>query len=447
MCGANLNRLRRARFAGTASGMDGYKIAPPRTVGFWGTTLFPLNGMIGAGIFALPAVLFAAVGGFAPWMMLIGGILFLPLALCYAWMAARFEHSGGSVLYGEAAFGRFVGFQAGWARYASAIVTAAANTHVMIAYLAALFPMLEGPTAAAIAVAVVLAVITAINLYGMRASVGTLGLMTAIKLLPLFALVVSAFFAGGDLGVVALPEFTAVESVILLTFYAFIGFEGVVDTAGEMKDPRRDIPRAIVAMVIGVTLLYMAMIWAFILIGPDTANEGNALAGAADASMGPIGAIAIVIAASFSIGANNFAAGIAQPRLSYGMAERGLLPRWFEYVHPRYLTPFNSILFYGVAAILFGLWEGFELLAIAGTLIRLITYIVTSLALPVLEHREGRIVPLHLACVLFAVGSSVFIATQAEPRAWAVFGGLVLAGALLYWIAAREEPEFPIEEA
>src|SRR3546814_2007987 len=77
-------------------------------------------------------------------MMLIGGVLFMPLALCYAWMATRFDHSGGSVLYGEAAFGRFVGFQAGWARYTSAIVTAAANTHVIIAYLAALFPGLGG---------------------------------------------------------------------------------------------------------------------------------------------------------------------------------------------------------------------------------------------------------------------------------------------------------------
>ncbi|HCC26019.1 MAG TPA: cationic amino acid transporter, partial [Erythrobacter sp.] len=146
--------------------MDPTKIAPPRTVGFWGTSLFPLNGMIGAGIFALPAVLVAAVGNFAPWMMLVGGILFLPLALCYAWMATRFEHSGGSVLYGEAAFGRFVGFQAGWARYASAIVTAAANMHVMVAYLAALFPELAGPVASPVAVAVGLALITAINLYG-----------------------------------------------------------------------------------------------------------------------------------------------------------------------------------------------------------------------------------------------------------------------------------------
>ena len=421
--------LCKAGFAAIPQAMDPTKIAPPRTVGFWGTSLFPLNGMIGAGIFALPAVLVAAVGNFAPWMMLVGGILFLPLALCYAWMATRFEHSGGSVLYGEAAFGRFVGFQAGWARYASAIVTAAANMHVMVAYLAALFPELAGPVASPVAVAVGLA------------------LITAIKLLPLGALILSAFFAGGEMGAVTLPQFSQVETVILLTFYAFIGFEGVVEAAGEFKHPKRDVPLSIVTMVSGVTLLYMAIIWAFIAIGPEFAGEDNALAGVAGASMGQIGSLAIVVAASFSIGANNFASGVAQPRLMYGMAERGMLPRWFEYVHPRFLTPFNAILFYGVAAMLFGLWEGFEVLAIAGTLVRLVTYVVTSCALPVLEHREGRIDPLHLFCVVFAVASSLFIAAQAQTQSWLVFGGLLVVGTLLYFIAARQKPEYPLDEA
>ena len=428
--------------------MDGttsQPIVPPRTVGFAGTALFPLNGMIGAGIFALPAVLVAAVGNFAPWLMLVGGVLFLPLALCYAWIASRFEHSGGSVLYGEAAFGRFVGFQAGWARYASAIVTAAANTHVMIAYLAALFPALGDPQLAGIAVAVVLATITAINLYSMRASVGTLGLMTLIKLTPLAALCVSALFAGEGIGGVTLPTFTQVESIILLTFYAFIGFEGVVDAAGEFRDPKRDIPRAIMFNVALVTLLYMAIIAAFIAIGPRFAEDSNALAGAAGQSMGQLGSLAIIVAASFSIGANNFAAGVNQPRLSFGMAQRGMLPRWFGYVHPKFLTPFNSILFYGIAAMLFGLWEGFTVLAVAGTLIRLITYAVTCLALPVLEAREGRIVPFHLLCVVFALASIVFVAAQANAEAWAVFGGLLLAGTLLYFVAARQKGAYPLD--
>src|SRR3546814_6211790 len=82
-----------------------------------------------------------------------------------------------------------------------------------------------------------------------------------------------------------------------------------------MKRPKRDVPRAIVAMVTAVTLIYVLVIWAYIAIGPDNGDSGNALANAAGKVMGQVGAIAIVLAASVSSGANNFAAGIAMPRL------------------------------------------------------------------------------------------------------------------------------------
>ena len=416
-------------------------ITPPRTVGFWGTALFPVNGMIGAGIFALPAVLAAGVGSFAPWLMLAGGLAFMPLALCYAWLARRFENSGGPVLYGEAAFGRFVGFQAGWARYASAIVTAAANTSVMVAYMAALWPALADPVIEAGAIATILAIITYVNLTGMRRAVGALGVMTVIKVLPLVALVVSALFVGDpDIGF-AIPEFSEVETVLLLTFYAFMGFEAVTEPAGELHEPRRNIPLAIVTMVAAVTALYMAVIWAYLAIAPAVENEENALAGAALETMGNIGAIAIVVAAAFSIAANNFNGSTTQPRLIYGMAQRGMLPRWFLGVSERWGTPANAIIFTGVASILFGVWEGFALLAVAGTLIRLVTYCICAAALPTLEYREGGVNPLHFACAVVAIAVSIFVALQVSGEAVMVFAGMVALGTLLYFVAARRAPE------
>jgi len=420
---------------------------PPRTVGFWGTALFPVNGMIGAGIFALPAVLAGALGNFAPWLMLAGGLAFMPLALCYAWLAARFENSGGPVLYGEAAFGRYVGFQAGWARYASAIVTAAANTSVMVAYMAALFPPLADPVIEAGAIATILAIITYVNLLGMGRAVNVLGVMTVIKVLPLVALVVSALFAGNPAIGFTLPEFTEVETVVLLTFYAFMGFEAVVEPAGEMREPRRDIPRAIVTMVAAVTALYMAVIWAYLAIAPAVENEENALAGAALESMGQVGAIAIVVAAAFSIAANNFNGATTQPRLVYGMARRGMLPRWFMGVSKKYGTPANAILFTGIASIAFGMWEGFAVLAVAGTLTRLVTYGICAAALPMLEYREGKLNPLHALCALIACGVSLWVALQVDAKAVLVLGGLLVLGTLFYFVAAREAPAEPIDQA
>ncbi len=315
----------KAAFAAIHGAMDGKPLAPPRTMGLFGASLLPVNGMIGAGIFALPATLFLAVGDFAPWMILLGGLLFLPLTLTFAWLSARFEHSGGPILYGEAAFGRFVGFQAGWARYASAIVTVAANTHVMVSYLATLFPVLDGPVLRLLLVAGFIGFITIVNLFSLRSSVATLSALTAVKLLPLLALIVAGLFAGDPRAGLVLPEFTDAESVVLLTYYAFIGFEYVVLPAGEMKNPKRDVPLALVAMLGAVTLLYMLVIWAYIAIDPGVADGVRKPAGIGSRceQWGRSGAIAIVIAAAFSIGANNFAGGISLPRMTFGMAERG----------------------------------------------------------------------------------------------------------------------------
>lgn len=425
--------------------MDQTSIKPPRTMGLIGASLLPVNGMIGAGIFALPAVLFAAVGNFAPWMLLLGGVLFLPLVLVFAWLSARFDHSGGPVLYGEAAFGPFLGFQAGWARYASAIVTVAANTHVMVSYLATIFPALDAPAMRLILVAGFIGFITVVNLFSMKSSVATLGALTAVKLLPLLALILAGVFGGGaDIGF-ALPEFSAAEEVVLLTYYAFIGFEYVVLPAGEMKNPRRDVPLALVSMLAAVTLLYMLVIWAFIAIAPAVGAEAeNPLAVAAGEAMGTVGALAIVIAAAFSIGANNFAGGIALPRMTFGMAERRMLPRWFMAVSPRLGTPVNSILFYGGASIAFGMWEGFMALALAGTLTRLLTYLIAAFALPTIERREGRIDPLHGFVSVLTVISTIWVATHADAQSWAVFGGIAVAGTLLYFIARREGPVEPL---
>ena len=156
--------------------------------------------------------------------------------------------------------------------------------------------------------------------------------------------------------------------------------------------------------------------------------------------MGDFGAFAIVLAAAFSIAGNNFQGGVSLPRMTYGMARQGMLPRWFAHVSPRWQTPSNSILFYGGAGIAFGLWEGFEALALAGTLTRLFTYLVSAAALPVLERRDGALNPVHAVVAGLAFISTGWVASHANPQSWLTFGGLFLLGTLFYFIAARQAP-------
>ncbi len=403
--------------------------------------------MIGSGIFALPAVLVAAVGSFAPWLMIIGGIIFLPLVLVFAWLAARFDQTGGPILYGKTAFGSFAGFQAGWGRFASGLVALAANTHVMVAYFAAIFPALENETLATATVVATILGFTAINLFSMRGSVNMLGGLTVLKLGPLALLIGVAAFGSFTSPGIVLPQFSQVESVVLLLFYAFIGFEAVTVPAGEVRDPKRDIPRVLITVLAGVTLLYALVIWAYLTIGPEAGANENALAGAAEVAIGQWGAFILVLGAGFSIAANNFASLIVVPRMAYGMAEQGMLPAWFEKVSPRFLTPANSIAFYGAFAALFAIWGGFIALAAASTLARMLTYCITAAALPVIEKREGALNPVHTVIAVIAFVASVWIASHADQQAWTMFGVLLAAGTLLYFVARRRADEAGTEIA
>lgn len=412
----------------------------PRTVGFWGTALFPVNGMIGSGIFAMPAILVSAVGNFAPWMMLLGALLILPLAWVFAALAMRFDRHGGPVLYAGAAFGKFVGFQSGWMRYASAVVAVAANTHVAIAYLAVLFPALQDPFTGSVAVIAFIAFVTLVNLVGMRASVGVLGVMTAIKLAPLVVLVVWGLATHDPAIGFSLPRFSQFESVVLLTFYAYMAFENGNFPAGELKNPRRTIPLALMTTLAIVALFYMAVIWAYIAIAPDAGDSENALAAAAREIAGQAGVIAISIAAAFSVAANTLNGGIVVPRMTFGMAEQGTLPRIFAHVSPRFHTPDVSVLFYGGAAIVFSMWAGFAALAVASTLSRLVMYLLSALALPVLEMRDSTQAPWwHLPVAGLAAVSTLWVATHASRDAYLMLGLIFALGTGLYFIARRQE--------
>src|SRR5210317_2493950 len=114
---------------------------PPRVVGKLGATLMSVNGMIGAGIFALPALLYAEVGDFAPWMFLIFGILFAAGILISARLSNMFRSSGGPQLWAQAAFGPFIGFQVGWIMVLTMAAGRAATLYVLVSYLAVIFPV------------------------------------------------------------------------------------------------------------------------------------------------------------------------------------------------------------------------------------------------------------------------------------------------------------------
>lgn len=400
-----------------------------RDVGIWGASFLALNGMIGAAIFGLPGKLDAAVGSFAPWLLLIAGMGVMLIALCYADLAARFDSSGGPQLYASAAFGPFIGFQAGWMLYAARAAALAANAHVLAAYAGALWPPLDGP----LTIIVTISAITLVNVIGIRRAVDTLGAMTMIKLAPLIVI--------GALGLLlapipapVLPQFSAVEGVLLVALYAFVGFEAATIPAGETRDPKQAIPKALLLTVAGVTLLYVVVQLAYSASG---IGESDApLADLAAEALGPAGALLLGITAIVSVLANQLSAVTSISRITSSLSDQGMLPRWFGRISARFATPANSILAVGGIGLALALSGTFVTLAVISTVSRLFAYLACIAAIPRLDAREGSLrwgrgILLPLA----AAGLCLWAASQSQLNEWQAFVGFLLAGTLLYLMA------------
>lgn len=400
-----------------------------RDVGIWGASFLALNGMIGAGIFGLPGKLDAAVGSFAPWLLLIAGLGVMLIVLCYADLASRYESSGGPQLYAGEAFGKFVGFQAGWMLYAARAAALAANANVLVAYAQVLWPALNGPAT----IIVTVAAITLINVVGIRRAVDTLGGMTMFKLAPLL-LIGALGLLLAPIPVPKLPEFSAVEGVALTALYAFVGFEAATIPAGETRDPKRAIPRSLLLTVAGVTLLYVLVQLAYSASG---IGESDApLADLAAQSLGQFGALLLGVTAIVSVLANQLSAVTSISRITSSLADQGMLPRWFGRISPRFATPANSIMAVGGIGLALALSGTFVTLAIISTVSRLFAYLACIAAVPRLDYLAGRMrwgrgILLPIA----AGGLCLAAAAQSKADEWRAFAAFLLVGTALYLLA------------
>jgi amino acid transporter len=400
-----------------------------RDVGIWGAALLALNGMIGAAIFGLPGILDDKVGSFAPWLLLLAGIGIMPVVLCYADLAGRFDASGGPQLYAGKAFGRFIGFEAGWMLYAARAAALAANAHVLAAYAGVLWPPLHGP----LTIIVTVVAITVINVIGIRRAVDTLGGMTMLKLMPLI-LIGALGLLLAPIPVPTLPEFSAVEAVALTALYAFVGFEAATIPAGETRDPERNIPRALLLTVAGVTMLYVLVQLAYSASG--IGKSSAPLAELAGKSLGPIGVILLGVTAIVSVLANQLSAVTSISRITSSLADQAMLPRWFGEISPRFATPANSILAVGAIGLALALSGKFETLAVVSTVARLFAYLACIAAVPRLDLLDGKVRWFRGIMLPAAAGALVLWASSySNLKEWRAFVAFLATGALLYLIA------------
>lgn len=406
-----------------------------RDIGFTGSAFLSFSGMVGAGIFALPGTIYAQFGAFSPWLFPLFALLVLLIALPFARLAALHPQSGGPAAY-TVPFGPLVSFQAGWLYYVARITALAANANVFATYAATLWPPLGGTMGRATTIAALIGLITWVNMVGVKRAVRVLDLLTLLKALPLIALALwgLAWSAGSWPPPGPPPPLSALEAAALIILYAFVGFENSVVPADETADARRTIPRALIVTLLSTAALYFLIQLAYVAVMPPGPAPAAPLAAFAETLIGPLGALILTATALASIAGNLTGSMTATPRVTYALAAQNSLPGWFGAVHPRWATPANSILFMGLAGIALGVTGSFLWLAIVSTLARLIVYALSIAALPKAEKAGAGV----WAMVAAALAVCLWAAAQSSWQSWAMLGGLVVAGLVLYALARRQ---------
>jgi basic amino acid/polyamine antiporter, APA family len=407
-----------------------------RAIGRYDLTAATVNAVIGSSVFSMPALIAGHVGPLAPLAYLIAGLGVLSIALCFAEVASRFREAGGPYLYVREAFGPHAGFQAGWLTFWIRVTSMAANLNVFADYLAQSVAAAGSPGGRMFTMALVIAVITAINVIGVRQATWTVDLFTVAKLLPLFVLIGLGLFAVRSevIASQAVSEHRWAQAILLLMF-AYGGFEAPLIPAGETKDPRKDTAFALLAALFVIASVYMLVQIVVIGVVPNVASQKAPVAAAFERLLGPIGLTVASLAATVSIYGWATGSVLQSPRVLYSMAEQGQLPRALASVHPRFRTPHVAILAYSGLALALAFYGSFEWNATLSAIVRLVTYGLTCAALPVLRRRGGEagftlrgaglVVPVAIGFALWLLSTRTF------SQAWILLA-LMAVGALIH---------------
>ncbi len=181
----------------------------------------------------------------------------------------------------------------------------------------------------------------------------------------------------------------SLSEAALLLLFAYAGFENTAAAAGEYRNPRRDVPFALLTMITSVTLLYTLVQLVAVGTLPGLAQSESALAEAATLFIGGWAGVVMTVGAIVSIGGNMGNTTLAGPRYLYALARDGFGPAFLSRIHPRYRTPAAAIITQSTIAVILALSGTFVQLAMLSIVARLATYIGTAAAVPVLRRRFG----------------------------------------------------------
>ncbi|MDA1029644.1 MAG: amino acid permease [Bacteroidetes bacterium] len=418
-----------------------------RAIGTRSLSLGIINMIIGAGIFVLPGIVASLLGPAAILAYLICSIAVALVFLCFAEAGSRVSRSGGAYAYIEEAFGPFAGFIAanllwfGWGALANAAVAIA-----LAEMLAAAFPLFANSAVKSAFLVALFGGLAWINIIGVKSGARFASINTYGKLIPLAVLVVfGAFFVQWDhIVITSMPSMDNLGAGTLLLVFAFGGAEIALNSGGEIKNPERTVPLALLIGIGIVFVLYLSIqTVAQGVLGGDLLNHLEApLVATAERAFGPWGKTFLLIGAGISLIGVSGGHILSNPRALFAAARDGLLPKKLAEVHPKYKTPAMAIAVYSVLACGFALSGSFKTLAIVSSGSVLLLYLGTSLAVLKLrrdgQSSDKQLFVLPFGPVIPLLSSAVVVWLLSNMTADEAIGlGILVASASVLFVVQR----------
>ena len=431
----------------------------PRRLSLFDSTCIVIGTTIGVGIFIVPGSIARELPSsfliLSIWV--ITGIISFFGALAYAELGAMMPDSGGQYVYLREAYGPFTAFVCGWVAFlimqSGSIAAVSVGFGIYLSYLLPRVPGVSywAPLA-------VIALFTIINYRGVRSGARTQNVFTAMKVAGLAVLIGSAFLYRTPAVHLAnqAPASLSVHGVIVVMLGCFLAYDGwqyIAFVAGEVRDPKRNIPLSLALGTGAVIVLYLLANVAYFRVLPisQIAATEHVAATAAEHTMGPMGATLIALTFMLSSAGAANGAILTSPRIYFAQARDGLFFQKMGEIHPRFQTPAFSILVQGI-------WTA--ILAVSGSYEALISYALfamwlfhgmTVFGVIVLRRRyPDRARPYRMwgypvSPVLFVLFSLWFVVNTFVSRPGPSFAGaLIIAGAVpIYYVwrrAARRRP-------
>ncbi len=351
----------------------------------WDLVALVINATVGAGIFGLPARAFELAGTYSLIAYATSALALYLIVLCFAEVGSRFSSTGGPYLYARATFGPLVGFQVGWLLWLARVTAIASLANLFVGYLAFFVPGVS--LWRAVAIMILLSAFALLNVIGIKVTTTVTNALTVGKLAPLLLFgVVGVFFVDPErYSLLSPPSYASFSEATLLLVFAYVGFEGAVIPSGEIRDPGRHLPFALITGFAIIVFVYMLVQIVCIGTLPGLASSERPLADASARFLGSAGASIIAAGALVSIGGTLNALTFASPRLLFAMAENRQLPHTFCVTNARFRTPVAAIALTSIAALVVALFSTFMSAVTISAVVRLMAYATTCAALLILR--------------------------------------------------------------